>query len=563
MAWLHELFSLSPEIALFLALAGGTWLGRFKLGAFQLGGVAGALVVAVLISQVGVSIGDGIKNVLFALFIYAVGFDSGPKFFSSLGRQTLREVALSLVLAVSGLLTLVVMAKLFSLDQGTAAGIAAGALTQSAIIGTAGAAIAKLDLAPAQIQQLQGNVAVGYAVTYIFGSLGTIIICVNILPKIMRRSIQEDAMKAELDLLKGAPLLAADQTPALPGIVGRLYEAGPAKNIHVSELEALASPQFPVTLERLKRGGEEIHVTPDLLLMENDVLLLVGRRQGIVALAKHLGKEVLTEHGPSMVMTTSEALVVNPAFINKRLAELRTQVASDVRHGIYVISIKRGENMLPLSDDTVIKHNDVITLYGSEQDIQRAISLVGASLVKSIKTDLLFHCLGIAVGLLIGLLIVRIGSVPLTLGSGGGALLSGLLFGWYQSRKPLSGNIPSGASSILRDLGLAGFVAVVGLQSGLQAVETIRSSGISIFLIGVVVTVVPLMITLFIGRYLLRYDNAAIFAGALSGTRSANPAFGEVLNKAGNAIPTAPFAVTYGLANVFLTLLGPLIVAIA
>ncbi|WP_147199411.1 aspartate-alanine antiporter [Pantoea sp. CCBC3-3-1] len=562
MNWLHEIFRLSPELALFLSLAVGTWIGQFKLGAFQLGGVAGALLVSVLISQVGVTIDSGIKNVLFALFIYAVGFESGPKFFSSLGRRTLREIALALILVVSSLVTIVAMAKFFALDKGIAAGIAAGALTQSAIIGTASAAISKLSLDPAQLQQMQGNVAVGYAVTYIFGSLGAIIICVNILPKIMGRTIRDDAVKAELELLHGASLLAPGQEPALPELVGRVFLAGPAAGKTVAAVESAADPLYPVTLERIKRRGEVIAVTPEMRLNDTDVLLLVGRRKGVIALASLLGKELEAEEGPEMVMQTSEALLTNPVFIGKRIDELRQQISVDVRHGVFVTALKRGEVLLPFKDDTVIQQNDIVTLYGSEQDVQRAVALAGPLLIKSPKSDLMFHGLGLSFGLILGLLVVRIGAVPLTLGSGGGALLAGLIFGWYQARKPLSGNMPTPASGLLRDLGLAGFVAVVGLQSGLQAVQTVMSNGISIFLIGVVVTVVPLMITLLIGRYVLRYDNVAIFAGALSGTRSANPAFGEILDKAGNSVPTAPFAVTYGLANVFLTLLGPLIVAL-
>ncbi len=169
---------------------------------------------------------------------------------------------------------------------------------------------------------------------------------------------------------------------------------------------------------------------------------------------------------------------------------------------------------------------------------------------------------GLVVGLAVGLLTAKIGSIPLTLGSGGGALLSGLLFGWYRSKHQSLGAMPAGAVQILKDLGLAGFVTVVGLSSGLQAVQTVKEHGISLFLIGVVVTILPLILTMLIGRYVLRYDNTAIFAGALSGSRSANPAFGEVLDKAENAIPTVPFAITYALANVFLTLLGPLVVAL-
>lgn len=187
MSFVAEIFRQSPEIALFLSLAFGYWIGKVQFGRFQLGGVAGSLLVAVVLSQVGVQIDNGIKSVLFALFIYAVGFESGPQFFRSLGKQSIREIVLAAVLAISGLATVVVLAKLTGLDKGIAAGIAAGGLTQSAIIGTASSAIEKLGLAADETQRLQANVAIGYAVTYIFGSFGAIIVCVNILPWFMKR----------------------------------------------------------------------------------------------------------------------------------------------------------------------------------------------------------------------------------------------------------------------------------------------------------------------------------------------------------------------------------------
>jgi AspT/YidE/YbjL antiporter-like protein len=223
--------------------------------------------------------------------------------------------------------------------------------------------------------------------------------------------------------------------------------------------------------------------------------------------------------------------------------------------------VTRGGSKQQLANDTVIKAGDIVTVHGVQEDLQRLATRVGPEIIPSDKTDFVFHGLGVALGLLIGLAVVRIGSIPLTLGSGGGALLSGLVFGWYRSRHMTLGNLPTSASTLLRDLGLAGFVAVVGLQSGQQAVSTILQSGLSIFVAGVIVTILPLIITMLVGRYVLRYDNVAVFAGALSGSRSANPAFGEILDKAGNSVPTTPFAITYALANVFLTLLGPLIVA--
>ncbi|WP_295463708.1 aspartate-alanine antiporter [uncultured Pseudomonas sp.] len=565
MEYVHQILNQAPELALFLSLALGYWIGSIQFGKFQLGGVAGSLLVAVVISQVGISIDNGIKSVLFALFIYAVGFESGPQFFRSLGRQSLREIVLAAVMALSGLLTIIACARLFGLDKGIAAGIAAGSMTQSAIIGTASAAIAKLDLPLAQIQVLQGNVAVGYAVTYIFGSFGAIILCVNVLPWFMRRSIRDDATKAEAELLAGAKVYGPGELPAVPPLVGRLYRIDQAAGQTVEQLEVRGSdePQGALTIERIKRGGALVGVTPTTVLEAGDVVLVVGRRAGVVAIAAQLGTELQSSPDMDVVVVQRDVALDNPAFVGRRVAEVRQAASQALRHGVYVVGVKRAGRPLALEPDTIIEAGDLVTLYGTPDDIQRVAQQVGSLVVPSDKTDFVFHGFGLAVGLLIGLVVVRLGAIPLTLGSGGGALIAGLVFGWYRSRHLTRGNLPLPASTLLRDLGLAGFVAVVGLQSGRQAVETIATQGLSIFLIGVVVCVVPIVITILVGRYLLRYDNLALFAGAVAGARSANPAFGEVLDKAGNSIPTVPFAVTYALANVFLTLLGPLVVAFA
>ena len=243
--------------------------------------------------------------------------------------------------------------------------------------------------------------------------------------------------------------------------------------------------------------------------------------------------------------------------------DILDSLSQEFKHGVYAVALMRAGTPVPIAPATMVMPGDVVTLFGTPQDVQKAAQSVGPIIVPSDKTDFVFHGLGITVGLLIGLLVLRLGSIPITLGSGGGALLAGLLFGWWRSRKHTFGNMPTAASTLLRDLGLAGFVAMVGLQSGQQAVTTVMQQGLTLFLLGVVVTIVPLLIAMLFGKYVLRYDNVAVFAGSLSGARSANPAFGEILDKAGNSIPTAPFAITYALANVFLTLLGPLVIAFA
>ncbi|WP_225034422.1 aspartate-alanine antiporter [Paraburkholderia sp. XV] len=560
MELIHSIFHKSPEIALFLSLAVGYFIGQIKFGKFQLGGVGGSLLAAVVISQAGVSIDNGVKAVMFAVFIYAVGYDSGPGFFNSLNRKTLREIAMALFLAVSALITVIICAKIFHLNKGLAAGLAGGALTQSAIIGTAGDAIARLGLPAEEVKSLQSDVAIAYAVTYVFGSLGAIIVCVNILPKFMGRDLRSAALDAEAKLAGGTPSRAPGQLAALPELVGRAFKVGAAAGRKVSEIE-MAAQDF-VSIEKIRRVGKEIEPGPNVVLAADDVVLVVGRREGMVPIAPKIGTEISDVTDVSAVMQTRQAVFTAKGLNHTTIQKVRETVDRDLRHGVFLESITRVGQPVPILPETKLEHGDVLTYFGSAKDTKRAVEATGYELPYSIKTDFIYMGVGMVVGLLIGLIVINVGGVPLTLGSGGGCLLAGLVFGWMRGKHPMYGVMPPAASRLLQDFGLAAFVSVVGLNSGLQAVTTIKELGLTIFLLGVFVTLFPLLLTMVFGRYVLRYDNAAILAGALAGSRSANPAFGGVLDKAESAVPTVPFAITYAIANVLLTLLGPLVVGL-
>lgn len=559
-AAIHHLFTTSPELALFLSLALGYLVGKINFGKFQLGGVAGSLLMAVLVSQFGVHINDVVKNILFALFIFAVGYTSGPMFFRSLGKQSIREIILSGVLAITGLATVVILAHVFSLDKGTAAGIAAGGLTQSAIMGTAESAINSMNLGAEVTSQMVANISVGYGVTYIFGSFGTILICVNLLEKFMGRTIRDDATKAEAAQHSAGIILGEGEQLAAPEFIGRVFLAGASAGKSVSEFEQ-SFGNYPVTIERIRRNNASIGVTAQTVLEENDKLLVIGQRSALLTAREMLGSEQTPDRDMQLPILTREVVLTSDQYRDKTLGQIRDMTSPEMRHGIYILSISRNGDIIPVTVDTKVQSGDIFRFYGAEQDIRRVAAELGYAIIPSEKTDMVFMSFGIVVGLLIGLVVLHVGSIPITLGSGGGALLSGLLFGWWRGKHMNMGSLPGAASQLLKDLGLAGFVAVVGLNYGMQAVDTVKAHGVSIFMIGVLVTVIPLLITMVIGRYVLKYDNVAIFAGALSGSRSANPAFGEILDKAENSVPTTPFAITYALANVFLTLLGPLVVA--
>jgi putative transport protein len=278
--------------------------------------------------------------------------------------------------------------------------------------------------------------------------------------------------------------------------------------------------------------------------------------------AKLLGPESANADGPPLILRSRQVVFTRKDMNRASIAEVKQRLDPSMRRGVYIESITRMGRPLPVLPETVVMHGDVVTFYGADSDTARAAKAAGYPLAADNKTDFVYMGLGIMVGLVIGTFVANIGGIPLTLGSGGGALLSGLIFGWARSKRPMFGALPPAAGQLLQDFGLAAFVTVVGLNSGRQALTTIQQHGVTIFLLGLVVTLVPLLLTMLFGRYVLKYKNAAIFAGALSGSRSANPAFGAVLDKAESSVPTVPFAITYALANVLLTLLGPLVVGL-
>jgi len=558
---LHDEFVVMPVLALFIALAGGFIIGRIPFGNFKIGGVAGSLIAGILVSLFGAQIDASVKSLLFALFIFAIGFDSGPQFFRCLGKNTLREVFMSLSMVCAAFLTVVAVAKVFGFEKGLTIGIAAGGLTQSPMVGVASDALAKMGFAPDVLNAHIADIGVGYAITYVFGTLGPVIVCTAIVPKFMGKSIKDAALEEETKMSQ-IKALNADESLALDALVGRVYRMDMNTFTSVAEIES-SGGEFPVTVEKVKRGNSFLHIRQNLKFKHGDILLLVGRREALVPLEALIGPELTGVFGINLIMKTQEVILNNADFTGLPLKELLGGMKSQIRHGVYVLSVSRGGKDIILDAEERLTNGDMLKLYGSEEDVEKAVGVIGIPIIPSAKTDVLLMCLGIIAGLLVGMLTLNIAGIPLTLGSGGGVLLSGLLTGWLKSKRPqLGGTIPSAASELLKDLSSAGFVAAVGLNSGAQALNAIHQNGAAIVVGGLFVTFVPLFVCMLIGRFVLRYKNTAIFAGALSGARNSNPALVQVISLAGNSVPSMSFAVAYGLSNVFMILLGPILAAI-
>ena len=558
----HSLLKQEPLVALFVTIALGYFVGRLKVGSFVLGGIAGTLLVGVVIGQLGIEMNSGIKSIFFALFIYAVGFQGGPQFFHALNRRSLNQLISAFVMCFTGLLCVLGAAWAFDLDRGMAAGLAAGGLTQSAIIGTAGDALGRLGLSPEITKLMQTNVAVGYAVCYIFGSLGPIIMVSWFLPLIMKWNIRQEAIKLAAALSGGHAELDPGEFNALQDISTRVYQVDPDSGgvgqsaLQVNRLISDAS------VEAIYRNGVSLDLIDGTLVQPGDSIAITGGVDDLRKTALLFGKEILAPNTAVLVQEHRELILTNRALNGRDIADIHDHATVETRHGVFLTSVKRMGLGLPLLAKLQLKAGDELHFTGSPSDLNRVQSKIGYKITAAAVTDFIFFGIGMTVGMLIGLIQFKIWDIPISIGSGGGCLLSGLLFGWLRSVHPRFAALPIGASNFLRDFGLAVFVGIVGITAGPQALVAIEKYGVTLFLLGVGITLVPQIVTFFFSYFVLRIKNPIEALACVAGGRSANPAFAALLDKAGNATPVVSFTVTYAVANVFLTLWGPIIVGI-
>lgn len=552
----------SPLIYLFVAVALGYLVGKLKVGNFVLGGIAGTLIVGVVLGQSGVQIDSSIKSIFFALFIYAVGYQGGPQFFRALSLKSLNQLLSAATMCILGLLTVLAFAYGFGLDRGTAAGLAAGGLTQSAIIGTAGETVQKLNVSADLKALMETNIAVGYAVCYIFGSIGPIIMVTWFFPTIMRWDIRKEAIKLAEQMSGGTKTLEPGEFNAADRIDTRFYQLA-AGGPHLGQsTSAFDAAYDEVAVEAVLRSGQELHIDQDPALEAGDIIAITGLVSVLDTPPRDWGPEIEPPSGYSLVLENRHLVLTNPDYAGSKLHGIHDHTRSAALRDVFITGIKRAGRNLPLLPNLELHKGDELQLTGSGQDLDAVQKSIGYPISAAAVTDFVFFGLGMTLGLLLGLIEFRIAGIPVSIGSGGGCLLSGLVFGWLRSTHPRYAALPTGAVNFLRDFGLAVFVAVVGISAGPQVLKTLQEQGLNLFLFGIGVTLIPQVIGFFFSYYVLRIQNPIEALACLVGGRSANPGFAALLGKAENATPVVSFTVTYAVANVLLTLWGPLIIGL-
>ncbi len=557
MTLLKGFFEQVPMAALFLSLAIGYAIGRVKVGRFSLGGLTGSLLAAVVIGQIGVPVDPVVKQMMFALFIFATGYVCGPQFVASLNRKTLKLLHLAVFSGIVVFVTIWGLAQILDLDKGTAAGLLAGATTESASIGTASEGLRRLNLAADEIQKLESNIGVAYALTYLFGMTVVMFFCSRIAPRMMGIDLKTEASLLEAEMGSSGVKLQPGQFEAFSEFRAHAYvvEAAEAIGTTVGDLEA----RFKVKVVQAATHEKRLTVSPEMTLQPEYRLALQGEAGQVVQAGRFVGQETANVSALGFIQESRDVVITNKALDGWTLAETREKFNLRGRHGVQVPRMYRLEQEIEMYPQTAINLGDVVSVVGEAGDVARAADELGYSQVESHFVDHVYLGTGMLVGILMGLVNLYVAGVPIGLGIGGGCLVSGLIFGWLRARRPTFGNLPAPTAKYLQEFGLAVFIVSVGLATGPQAVTQIMKYGLMLPAIGIGVALVPLVAQVLYGRYVLKL-NPVVLCGALAGNLTMTPALNIVIEEARSGTPVMGYTVSYAVSNVILTFLGPIIV---
>jgi putative transport protein len=556
--WFVQTLRSYPEIAIFISLAIGYYVGGFSYKGLGLGAVTATLLAAVVIGQLNIPVPGPLKSFFFLMFLFAIGYGVGPQFVRGISQDGVPQAIYAAVVCVFCLLAAYLGAKFAGYDLGSAAGLYAGSQTISASMGLATDAINRLGLSPEETKNLLDAMPVAYAVTYIFGTMGSAVIIALLGPTLL-------GIDLELACKRYEETHGGKREAGGPGTAWHQFElrafrvrdGGPVVGKTALEAEALL-PDQRVFVQRIRRSGQIMDATADTIIRAGDVVAIAGRRDVLVRLAGAGAEEIDDREVLAVPVQGVDILVTSKEVDGKTLAQLAKAPGA---RGVFLRKITRGAvaTDIPILAETKLNRGDIVTLVGRTQDITAATTMLGVPDRVTDVADVAFIGAAIAIGALIGAIVYKIGTVPLTLSTSGGALVSGLFFGWLRSVRPTFGRIPSPTVWFMNSVGLNVFIAIVGLSSGPKFIAGLQQLGFGLFLWGVVVTTVPLILGMYVGKYIFKFDDAIVL-GCVSGARTTTASLGMVNDRAKSQIPGLGYTVTYAVGNTLLTIWGMVII---
>jgi len=328
----------------------------------------------------------------------------------------------------------------------------------------------------------------------------------------------------------------------------------------VAAVEQSFSPAR-VFAERLRTPEASVEPTPDTVLHAGDVLALSGRLSTLAGSGNPLaGAEIDDPDLLDIPTATLDVVIAAKEIVGQTLGAIAETIG---RHEAYrrgfLRQVLRGGKAVPLGLGTVLERGDVVTLVGPAAQLRRFAPLIGHALPPTGRTDLLSMTVAIALGGLGGLATVRLGGLDVGISMPVGVLLGGLVAGWLHSVRPAVAAVPQPVLQVFDSIGLTGFLAVVGVNAGPGFITGLATSGIPLVVAGVLVCLVPNVVTILVGRYLLRI-HPGVLMGICAGAGTSPAGLAAVQEKAGSKIPTLGYGVSYAVGNLLLALWGSVMV---
>jgi putative transport protein len=538
-----------PLASLMLVVMLGFLLGRLRWRGVSVGPAGGTVVAAIALGHLGLSLtglyGTEVPEVTvgtfgFALFIYSVGFEAGPRFFSSLrGRTGWRFVLVGAVINILSVLAAWGYGVVAGLDASSTAGVLSGALTSAPTFAAAS------EVAPEPTR-----LSVHFALTYPVGLVGLVLV-LQLLPRRVYRSRSLKAPSwAETRERKGPK-----PEHGWPE-VDRTFEVTQAKVVGVPLRDLDLPHATGCVIERVRRGDQSWVPDAGTVLQQGDRILVRGRADELRELQGRLGREIYDDALKGST-PNRRIQVTRPGVAGRTLEQLRFIE----RYHVIVASIESGDQLLEPTAEAVLHRGDVVELAGDPQAVRAASREIGRFEPPTTQTDIAIYAGGILIGLMLGSVRLTPIGLPFSLGLSGGLLLAGVLLGRLRQIGPFSANVPLAARQLVRDLGILLFVGETGLQAGMRlAAEKDYAPGESV-LGALVVMVTPLLITLVFGRYVLRMRGVDVLGSACGGMTS-SAALVVLKRASASNEPAVSYAAAYTVGSVLVTIAGPVLVSL-
>jgi putative transport protein len=533
-----------PLAGLMLVVALGYTLGRQSIRGISLGPAGGTLAVALLVGAMGLSFKDmygsedprlTLGTLGFALFIYSVGLEAGPRFFSSLlGGAGWKIAGVCLTVNLLAVAIAIVCGLLFGLDDSVTAGVLSGALTSAPTYAAA-----------AEVCSNQNTLTLSFALTYPFGLIG-VVLMVMFLPRAMR----DDLSTGTSEIGDVADTEVSDD-PEVTRAFSVDNDGTAGKSLHELELTRRTGCYVITIL----RDGEIVIPTADTCLKAGDHLQAKGRIDELLEFQPLVGPEIHDREFRRRLPPPRRVRVFNRVGIGKSLAELDLTG----RHRVLVTSIDRAGIIHEPSADFVIQRADILRVAGPRRELRQVAHELGRFERPTGETDIAVYAGGIVLGMLIAN--IDFGVFDLRLGYASGLLLAGVLLGRFRRIGRISTHVPRPARQLVRDLGILLFIAETGVRATDSTLADINGVILLTLLAGMLTTTVPVVAGIHLARRRLKMKPADSW-GAVGGAMTSSAALVAIRRAADSNEPALSYTAAYAVASVLVTLAGRLVVRV-